>query len=562
MVNGFADNTHTTPATSAVWKQGVTIVPGHTYSFSCWVLNLCNDPHLNPEIPAVQLAISYGVGPTFETVTNPLSLPYPSTCDPNNPSMGTCCGAWQPICASWTAPDCIPANVTLNILLPGQCGTQCGSGNDIGIDDISFMEITPSTTNADFTYTRIACNRDIPFSANDQSGFHTWDFGDGATSTDINPSHKYTAPGIYAVTHTIKNGSCGNGSKAVPITVESCCTCSGSMDPSQNLVKDGDFSIPCGTWPRWYESDFAEDFPCTTLVPSGWDHFVQTRSTIGGGRPYCDLRDHSHPGNTDFLIVDAGVNLPKVRRAWYQDGPVPGVIGEGYTVSVGQTYCFKASFNNPNFQHPQKASVRLVIKGCNDSVTVATLDYLQYNDKCGWVTVCGCWTATCDHVKELAIYVYANDCDPGNDFAIDDIIFSPTNTCSQACDAETQHDQTGWQLQPVKTNDPTQEKQDDSKENLDKLNLEQNPDGASELNLNPIPVHQGVDLLLTYETKTGENLVVQIINTQGKIMSTVNKQILPGKNEMILKTDMLNPGTYIVKTVSGTTVHSKTIIVQ
>ncbi len=38
---------------------------------------------------------------------------------------------------------------------------------------------------------------------------HEWDFGDGSTSTEINPSHQYTAPGSYEVKQTITyNGSC------------------------------------------------------------------------------------------------------------------------------------------------------------------------------------------------------------------------------------------------------------------------------------------------------------------------------------------------------------------
>ena len=34
---------------------------------------------------------------------------------------------------------------------------------------------------------------------------YQWDFGDGATSTDANPSHQYTAPGSYQVSLTIEN---------------------------------------------------------------------------------------------------------------------------------------------------------------------------------------------------------------------------------------------------------------------------------------------------------------------------------------------------------------------
>lgn len=36
----------------------------------------------------------------------------------------------------------------------------------------------------------------------------SWDFGDGGTSTDINPSHEFTCPGMHDVTLTINNNFC------------------------------------------------------------------------------------------------------------------------------------------------------------------------------------------------------------------------------------------------------------------------------------------------------------------------------------------------------------------
>jgi PKD repeat protein/DMSO/TMAO reductase YedYZ molybdopterin-dependent catalytic subunit len=47
-----------------------------------------------------------------------------------------------------------------------------------------------------------------------------WAFGDGATSTEKNPSHKYTTAGVYTATLTVTNSS-GSASKQVIITVNS-----------------------------------------------------------------------------------------------------------------------------------------------------------------------------------------------------------------------------------------------------------------------------------------------------------------------------------------------------
>lgn len=46
---------------------------------------------------------------------------------------------------------------------------------------------------------------------------HSWDFGDGKTSTESNPKHPYSAPGNYAVTLTVSNSS-GSSEKSKIVT--------------------------------------------------------------------------------------------------------------------------------------------------------------------------------------------------------------------------------------------------------------------------------------------------------------------------------------------------------
>ena len=48
----------------------------------------------------------------------------------------------------------------------------------------------------------------------------TWDFGDGATSTEQNPTHQYTDPGTYTVRHSATNaGGTGSNTKTDYITI-------------------------------------------------------------------------------------------------------------------------------------------------------------------------------------------------------------------------------------------------------------------------------------------------------------------------------------------------------
>jgi PKD repeat protein len=71
---------------------------------------------------------------------------------------------------------------------------------------------------------------DVPFTVNftstgstDPNGTlvaYAWDFGDGATSTAVNPSHTYTTPGEYVATLTVTDNQGASTSNAVGITAQ------------------------------------------------------------------------------------------------------------------------------------------------------------------------------------------------------------------------------------------------------------------------------------------------------------------------------------------------------
>ena len=88
---------------------------------------------------------------------------------------------------------------------------------------VSCIDKTPdygnfATKDVDFTY-RVDDDRygldfyvvsTVEFTnTSSKSGQVTWDFGDGTTSTEMNPSHKYDKAGVYQVTLTVDGvGSC------------------------------------------------------------------------------------------------------------------------------------------------------------------------------------------------------------------------------------------------------------------------------------------------------------------------------------------------------------------
>ena len=87
---------------------------------------------------------------------------------------------------------------------------------------INVLEITPSvppvadfTTNVSEGYAPLT----VQFNDNSENAVSfSWDFGDGATSTDKNPIHTYSTAGIYTVNLTVSNEN-GSDSKTAKINV-------------------------------------------------------------------------------------------------------------------------------------------------------------------------------------------------------------------------------------------------------------------------------------------------------------------------------------------------------
>lgn len=82
---------------------------------------------------------------------------------------------------------------------------------------------------------------EIRFINNSYNGFEfIWDFGDGNTSTDINPVHIYNDFGEFDVTLTIDGGGCGENSivKESLITINPDLTCVHLMPQSGNIIID------------------------------------------------------------------------------------------------------------------------------------------------------------------------------------------------------------------------------------------------------------------------------------------------------------------------------------
>ncbi|PLW95112.1 MAG: hypothetical protein C0592_00800, partial [Marinilabiliales bacterium] len=72
-------------------------------------------------------------------------------------------------------------------------------------------DFTDSTNNLFVSFTNLSTSDDV-------FPFYLWDFGDGNTSTQTNPTHTYASPGVYTVCLTISD-SCGTDSSCATVTV-------------------------------------------------------------------------------------------------------------------------------------------------------------------------------------------------------------------------------------------------------------------------------------------------------------------------------------------------------
>jgi gliding motility-associated-like protein len=99
---------------------------------------------------------------------------------------------YQSVCASCGGSDNFPTT-------QGAYGlhNNCDNCNNA----IFRLNLTDDFPVADFTYTRTnPCNpTTIEFKNTGRGTSYLWDFGDGTTSTQTNPTHNYTTPGVYTI---------------------------------------------------------------------------------------------------------------------------------------------------------------------------------------------------------------------------------------------------------------------------------------------------------------------------------------------------------------------------
>ncbi|MFN7975615.1 MAG: PQQ-dependent sugar dehydrogenase [Acidobacteriota bacterium] len=200
---------------------------------------------------------------------------------------------------------------------------------------------------ADFSGTPTSGNAPLPVQfSNLTSGAvnsYSWDFGDGGTSTLVNPSHTYNAPGTYtvALTATGPGGSDTNTKPGyITVTVNAPVadfSAAPLTGPAPLAVAFTDMSTgPITTW-AWDFGDggtSATQNPGHTYLAAGSYTVALTVTGPGGSdtmtRPNYVIVTAIQPANLVTGLGPDGTALPRV-QAWDNTGqPFPGIDFNAY----------------------------------------------------------------------------------------------------------------------------------------------------------------------------------------------------------------------------------------
>lgn len=91
---------------------------------------------------------------------------------------------------------------------PNNNGYMVQNAGSLYADDDMTVFVELLSGGCDFSFTTDPLNCSVTFSSENINGTHIWDFGDGNTSSDVNPVYTYSTNGIYTVTHTVQELGC------------------------------------------------------------------------------------------------------------------------------------------------------------------------------------------------------------------------------------------------------------------------------------------------------------------------------------------------------------------
>ncbi len=227
----------------------------------------------------------------------------------------------------------------------------------------------------DFTATVVSGNEPLEFS---------WDFGDGGTSTDQNPSHTFTQAGEFTVSLTVTDAKQQTATESLTITVAEQLQVTVAADPTDGIVPllvNLSSQVSGGTEPFTYAWDFGDGgsadspspshlyqvsgtFDATLTVSDSWGQTAQASVTI-------TARDDHVPVAAITANPTVGVTPLEVA---FQGNAVGGDAPLSYSWNFGDGETSDEQNPTHTFTNPGTYTVVLVVTDADGDEGTDTVD--------------------------------------------------------------------------------------------------------------------------------------------------------------------------------------------
>ncbi|MEN9928977.1 MAG: hypothetical protein RLZZ231_898, partial [Bacteroidota bacterium] len=442
------DGTTVSAGVPKFWRAGSTgtgvsgLTIGRTYTFSYWVKSISNAVTDATNQPNIVVAINAAVAPVLVTGTTVVPLP---------------AAGWQKVVYTFVA------SATTHTIQLSNSNTSA-TGNDFAIDDVSLL---PPLTSATYSAVAPTClstnNGSLVIYPNGGVAPLTYNLFSGATLLQTNATGIFLGlasgnykvvisdsttptPGTFtinvanvaAVTNplvaTLDSAICSGSSKGLSVsggstyawssvpadpsltgqqtnpnptvspTVATTYTVSSDVTITKNLIFNGNFTNN--------NIGFTSDYTYAVNVPSGgvqgaYGVIANPNLWFTG---FTNCGDHTN-GVGRMLVAD-GATVPNL-KVWGQKVPV----------NTNQNYTF--SYWIQTLATPNPASIEVMINGVSVGLNSAPI-----TSSCGnWAQYTYTWNSGTNTLASIELF-NRNILPAGNDFALDDIMFTTSVSCT------------------------------------------------------------------------------------------------------------------------------------
>ncbi len=335
---------------------------------------------------------AYSAGANVTNLNQNITVLSDSICDGNNIRFKGY-AIYQPLAWKWYFGDgATSAEQNPSHTFPGpgkytvSLVTTKSNGNDCDSQDSTYIEVEvfPNPV-ADFTYEVACSNESTRFkdaskaTTGESMVAWNWNFGDGTTSTEQNPAHRYKSPGTYNVTLSVtsKNGCVSEVlTREVTILAPPVAKFIAPETCAKNtMVFQDQSTVPVGRVARW-EWDFGDGSARSTeqhpqhVYPQAGTYTVKLKAFSDQG-----CQDSTQQTITINPIPVAAFSLPDIcvrdEAAFKNESTIAaGTLSYHWDFGDGTTSTAPA----PRHRYAKEGeyTVKLVVtsgKGCQDSVS-------------------------------------------------------------------------------------------------------------------------------------------------------------------------------------------------